>query len=93
MESVEAKIERLKAALKAIENVGGAGQLVLKTTRNLQNIKRAKWEPQTEWWKVGSVIFTAYVGKAYANHRIARALMLAAGLDPDGNDGVKLEAE
>ena len=75
MESITAKVEQLKAALDMLDSISGAAEMVLMRRRS------------KEWQDIKTV----RVSKACAKRYIARALMLAAGLDPDGNDGVRLE--
>lgn len=98
MESVEARIERLKAALKRqkqeteskvkrlvtalkiLETVGGGHHLLLTQ-------KTGSTYCGFEDWRTVVRIETT---KEYACYRIAYMLMVTVGLDPDGEDGVKL---
>ncbi|RKY15021.1 MAG: hypothetical protein DRP82_02730 [Planctomycetota bacterium] len=94
MKRIEAKVERLKAALKAIESPNAAGELAL-----LWEYPNPHWfgeyrlVPRREGFRheYEKEVLVVRVAKAYANNRIARALMLAAGLDPDGKDGIRVD--
>jgi len=89
MEGVDAKLDRLKAAIKSLENLGGVGRFALQR----KVIRERKIGLYTERWESWGTVCTAYIGRAYANHRVARALMVAAGLDPDGKDGVRIQTD
>ena len=78
MKDIEAKVERLKAALKTLRHQYGAGKLML--------VKQKKRTDSSE------VLYAVWTGRHYASWKLARALMFAAGLDPDGKDGVRVEA-
>ncbi|RLF08861.1 MAG: hypothetical protein DRJ69_05710 [Thermoprotei archaeon] len=82
MMGIEGKIRCLKAALVELRrrkgDLSGSGQLVLQR----QNVSRRDWE----------VVLAVPVSKVYAKPQIARSLIIAAGLDPDGRDGVLLQA-